>query len=160
MKSKYFAIGDQVLLIQSTHPDSFTVPDGKEVDEAVYLSHLDKLAQKRVEHDDQESKRLNEHRDGKRKEAQSVYDEALKIGFSDSAASLLAQSVFPGWLTKDASDTQLTKLPAVGKVTAERLQQAGYVTFAQVSAMSLEEWLQFGAKAQYQKVIDAAKALT
>lgn len=157
MRKRYFAGG---LVIQSTH-DNAAIPDTAEVTESDHLSFLDSQRKEREAADVAERELGAKLKETKIKAADAVYSEALEIGFSPDAAQVLAESVFSGWsLEKKASQTRLTKLPAVGKVTAERLQQAGYVTFAQVSAMSLEEWLQFGTKAQHQKVIDAAKALT
>lgn len=105
--NKHFSAGGVVLRVQSTH-DNVSVPDATEVDEVAYMGFLTAQDKLRGDAEATEQSVIDKLKASKQAEAQKVYDEAVKLSFSPTAAAILARGVYAGWTDPATSTTTTT----------------------------------------------------
>lgn len=107
MNKRYFSVGGQVLVVQSTH-DNVSIPGATEVDEVAHSGFLAAQDKLRVDAEAADQSIIDKLRAGKQTEAQKVYDEAVKLSFSPTAAGILARGVYAGWTDPSTGTTTTT----------------------------------------------------
>jgi len=103
---RFFSVNGQVLVVQSTH-DNATV-EGLEVTEADHLAFLAEQEKKRADADAVAYLASDKAHKEKLTQAQGVYDEAVKLGFTALSAEAMARGAYAGWSKSTTSTTTTT----------------------------------------------------
>ncbi len=149
---RFFNVNGQVLIVQSTHDNA--VIEAPEVAEADYLAFVADQEKKRADVDDAAYLANNKAHKEKLTQAQGIYDEAVKLGFTASSAEAIAKGAYAGWRMVD----NLSTLPSIGQATQSKLNALGINSYSDVASMTIDQWISAGGKASnYQPVVEAAQ---